>query len=201
MRLTSCAMFVALSATLAGSLAACVDTATDDQGTTDLASNSGFRFNPATDGTEPVFVNGVLCTQIFPGALTPQTQVYQIWPIGTKGIVTAPYNTPERPNLYAVFGTSTPLFESHHVDGFSQFDHYHIAEANPHQTQVDDTKWDVLALFPGPNYHPETYVPAKSPSEMFAQSAAGILTGVMTLPQAGFPELVLFTPIECPDGH
>jgi len=196
MRLTSCAMFVALSVSLG---AACADdTATDDSATTDLSSDSGFRFDPATDGTEPVFVNGVLCTQIFPGALTPQTQVYQIWPIGTKGIVNAPYNTPERPNLYAVFGTSTPLSVSHHVDGFSEFDHYHIAENNPHKTQVDDTKWDVLAFFPGPNYNPATYAPAKSPDQVFAQSAAGILTPLMTLPQAGFPPLVLFTPIQCP---
>jgi hypothetical protein len=197
MRLTSCAMFVALSSILAGSLAACaVDTASDDPTTTDLTSD--IRFNPATDGTEPVFVNGLQCRQIFPGSLTPQTQTYVIWPIGTNGIVNTTYNTSQRPNLYAVFGTSTPLSVSHHVDGADQFDHYHIAENNPHRTEVDNTKWDVLALFPGPNYHPETYVPAKSTDEMFAQSATGILTGVMTLTQAGFPELVLYTPIQCP---
>src|ERR1051325_6850157 len=116
MRMTWCAMFVALSVPLA---AACgVDTA-DDLSSTELAA-SGFKFNPTTDGSEPVFVNGVQCTNIFPGALTPQTQIYQIWPIGTKGIVNTTYNTPERPNLYGIFGTSTPLSQSHHVDGFSQ---------------------------------------------------------------------------------
>ena len=196
MRLTSCAMFVALSAALAGSLAACgVDTAADPA-TTDLISD--LKFNPATDGTEPVFVNGALCTQIFPGSLTPQTQTYVIWPIGTQGIVNAPYNTPERPNLYAVFGTTAPLSVSHHVDGFDQFDHYHIAENPGRSTKVDNTRWDVLGLFPGPNYNPATYVAARSTAEMFAQSAAGILTPVMTLPEAGFPPLVLFTPIQCP---
>jgi hypothetical protein len=199
MRMSSCAMFVVLSAF---PIAACgVDTAGDDSATTDLASSSDFQFNPATDGTEPVWVNGVLCTQIFPGALTPQTQTYVIWPIGTKGIVNARYNTTERPNLYAVFGTSAPLSESHHVDGFNQFDHYHIAENNPRASQVDNTRWDVLALFPGPHYDPTTYVSARSPQEMLAQSAAGILTPVMTLSQAGFPDLVLFTPIQCPTGH
>jgi hypothetical protein len=66
---------------------------------------------------------------------------------------------------------------------------------------VKNDKWDVLALFPGPNFNPATYVTAKSPQEMLAQSAAGILTPVMTLSQAGFPNLVLFTPIQCPNGN
>jgi hypothetical protein len=45
---------------------------------------------------------------VFPGGLTPQAQVYHIWAVGTNGIVNATYNTPGTPNLYAVFGTSTP---------------------------------------------------------------------------------------------
>jgi hypothetical protein len=194
-------MRMTVSLVLVSVAAGCgVDTAEDPE-TNDLAAESDFRFNPRTDLTEPVFVNGQQCNQIFPGGKTPQTQIYQIWPIGTRGIVNATYNTPQRPNLYAVFGTSTPLSQSHHVDGFDQFDHYHIADVPPRARDVENTKWDVLAFFPGANYNAATYTPAKSPAEVFAQSQAGILTPLMTLPEAGFPELVLFTPIQCPHGH
>jgi hypothetical protein len=186
-------MRMTVALVLVSAVAACgVDTAEDPE-TNDLAAESDFRLNPRTDVTEPVFVNGQLCNQIFPGANTPQTQIYQIWPIGTRGIVNATYNTPQRPNLYAVFGTSAPLSQSHHVDGFD----YHIADVPPGAGEVENTTWDVLAFFPGPSYNAATYTPAKSAAQVFAQSAAGILTPLMTLPEAGFPELVLFTPIQC----
>jgi hypothetical protein len=197
-------MRMTVSLVLVSALAACgVDTASDDEETTDLSAEAAVKFNPATDLTEPAWVNGELCTQIFPGAKTAQTQTFVFWAIGTQGIVNAPYNTPQRPNLYAVFGTGAPAAESHHIDSHPEVDHYHIAE-NDHpgnRPKVKNDKWDVLALFPGPNFNPATYVTAKSPQEMFAQSAAGILTPVMTLSQAGFPDLVLFTPIQCPNGN
>jgi hypothetical protein len=160
------------------------------------ASASDVRINPATDATEPAYVNGVKCTMVFPGGLTPQTQVYQIWPVGTHGIVNTPYNT-ARPNLYAVFGTGAAAGDNHHVDGFSQFDHYHILD-NRYGTDVDNTKWDLMAVFPGPNFNAATYNTAHSVAEMNAQQAAGILGPTLTTPDIGFPAAVLFAPVNCP---
>jgi hypothetical protein len=171
---------------------ACVDM-TSDEG----ESATEIKVDPTKDLLEPSYVNGTLCQIDFVGALTSKTEVYQIWPVGTKGIVDDTYNTP-RPNLYAIFGTGRPAFETHHVAGYDQFDHYHIAENAHGGTSVDNTKWDLLVLFPGPNFDPATYVSAKTPTELAAQSAAGLLTKVMTLPEAGFPELVLYAPIICP---
>lgn len=166
-------------------------------------TSSDVKINPATDLTEPVYVNGRQCKMVFKGGLTPQTEVYAIWAVGVDGIVNAPYNTPERPNLYAVFGTNPAPNEIHHVDGYNQFDHYHVLDAG-HQNlgcgreNVKNTDWDVLTFWPGPNYDPATYVSAKSVDELMAQSQAGILSAVETLPDIGFPELVLHAPIDCP---
>jgi hypothetical protein len=163
------------------------------------ASSSALEINPGTDGTEPAYVNGVLCTMVFPGALTPSTETYAIWDIGTKGIVDAPYNTPKRPNLYAVFGTHPADIEIHHVPGFDQFDHYHVLENPPGQEKVKNRKWDLLVLQPGPHYDPATYVGAKSAAEVLAQSAAGVLGPVSTPAVFGLPGLVLYAPVICPD--
>src|SRR5690242_14257502 len=149
------------------------------------------KIDPKKDDVEPTYVSGTLCKLVFQGALTPQTQTYLIWAVGTRGIVNAPYNTPRRPNLYAIFGTARPAFETHHVDGFDQFDHYHVAE-NPGQgTDVENDTWDLLVLFPGPNFNQATYVSAKTPAQLKAQSDAGILSPIETLPEAGFPPVVL----------
>ena len=138
-------------------------------------------------------MNGALCTMIFKGALTPQTEVYEIWAVGTNGIVQgAAYNT-GRPNLYAVFGTNTDPSITHHVDGEGGFDHYHVLDNND-----DNTTWDLLTVFPGPNYNAATYQPAKSVHDMNAQIAAGVLGPVLTLPEAGFPPVVLNFPVTCP---
>jgi hypothetical protein len=184
--------FVALAA------AACGDSSSPAALTSTTAS--ALRFDPATDGTEPAFVNGVLCTMVFPGALTPSTEHYAIWDIGTKGIVDAPYNTPKRPNLYAVFGTHPADAEVHHVPGFDQFDHYHVLDNPRGEDEVKNRKWDLLVLQPGPNYDPATYRSAKSAREVLAQSAAGVLGPVSTPTAAfGLPELVLYAPVICPD--
>jgi len=164
------------------------------------STSSALRFNPATDGAEPAFVNGVLCTMVFPGALTPSTQHYAIWDIGTKGIVDAPYNTPKRPNLYAVFGTHPADAEVHHVPGFDQFDHYHVLDNPPGEDEVENRKWDLLVLQPGPNYDPATYRSAKSAREVLAQSAAGVLGPVSTPAVFGLPGLVLYAPVICPEA-
>jgi hypothetical protein len=182
--------FVALAA------AACGGSSSPSTITT---TSSALKFNPATDGTEPAYVNGVLCTMVFPGALTPSTEHYAIWDIGTKGIVDAPYNTPKRPNLYAVFGTHPAGTEVHHVPGFDQFDHYHVLDNPPGKDKVKNRKWDLLVLQPGPNYDPATYVSAKSAAEVFAQSAAGVLGPVSTPAVFGLPGLVLYAPVICPD--
>src|SRR4051812_17184914 len=100
MRLT-----LSLISLLALSTGACV---MDDPEST---VESDIKVNPSTDGTEPGYVNGKNCTMVFPGALTPSTQTYAIWNIGTHGIVNAPYNTPGRPNVYAVFGTGATAGE------------------------------------------------------------------------------------------
>src|SRR5512138_440065 len=128
MRMTLCVVLVSLAA-------ACgVDAAA-----TDTSTSAAIRIDPAKDDVEPSYVNGTLCKLVFQGALTPQTQMYLIWAVGTNGIVNATYNTPKRPNLYAVFGTGRPAFETHHVDGFDQFDHYHIAENKGGGTDVDNS--------------------------------------------------------------
>jgi hypothetical protein len=175
-----------------------VDTAdTEDVGvaTTDV------RIDLSKDDVEPTYVNGTLCKLVFKGALTPETQMYLIWAVGTRGIVETPYNTPRRPNIYAIFGTGRPEFETHHVDGFDQFDHYHVIENEGEGTDVDNTTWDLLVLFPGPNFptsNPASYRTAKSVRQMRAQISAGLLSPIMTLPEAGFPEVVLRIPVVCP---
>jgi hypothetical protein len=179
-----------------------VDPATPATTATTTASNmataSARKVNPATDGTEPAWVNGLECTMVFPGALTSSTQHYAIWAIGTKGIVDAPYNTTKRPNLYAVFGTHPAAEEVHHVPGFDGFDHYHVLENPPGDTEVENRRWDLLVLVPGPNFDPATYVSAKSAEEVLAQSAAGALGPVSTPAIFGLPGLVLYSPVICP---
>ena len=182
-----------LSLLLAGAAAAAcgIDSATPSTTTPTGTTSSAIKVNPATDGTEPAFVNGIECTMVFPGALTPSTEYYAIWAIGTKGIVNAPYNTPKRPNLYAVFGTHPAAREVHHVPGFDEFDHYHVLENPRGERELENRKWDLLVLVPGPNFDPATYVSAKS--------AAGVLGPVSTPAIFGLPGLVLYSPVICPD--
>jgi hypothetical protein len=188
MRMILAVVFVSL-------VAGCgVDTAdTEDIG----VATTGVRIDLTTDDVEPAYANGTLCKLVFKGALTPDTQLYLIWAVGTRGIVDTAYDT-RRPNVYAIFGTGRPAFETHHVNGFDQFDHTHVLDAPRNATQVDNTVWDLLVLFPGPNFDPATYVTPKSVAQMNAHSAAGILSPVMTLPEAGFPEVVLRIPVVCP---
>ena len=191
-------MRMTLSLLLVSLTTACAVDAGDPADDTTDVSASDVRVNPKTDITEPAFVNGALCQMVFQGGLTPQTQVYQIWAVGTHGIVAgATYNIASRPNLYAVFGTNTAAAITHHVDGFNQFDHYHILD-NKYGTDVDTRIWDLLTVFPGPNYVAATYQPAKSVHDMNAQIAAGILGPVLPLPDAGFPPVVLNFPVNCP---
>ena len=155
-------------------------------------TTSDIHINSRTDLVEPAFVSGLQCKMVFPGGLTAQTQMYQIWAVGTHGIVNTPYNTSAHPNLYAVFGTSTPASQTHHVNGYNQFDHYHVLDFAP-----GNTVWDLLTYWPGPNYNAATYHPARSVHDLQVQTAAGILTGVKTLPEVGFPEVVLNFPVTC----
>ena len=167
---------------------ACVDEGDEEIG----VSEGDIKVNPATDGTEPAYMNGKACKMVFPGALTPETDVYAIWALGTEGIVNTTYNTPKRPNVYAVFGTGPTAAENHHVAGYDQYDHYHVLDNNP-----DNRKWDLLTLWPGPNFDPATYKSARSASELLAQSAAGVLSPVLSLPEVGFAPLVMYTAIIC----
>ncbi len=158
--------------------------------------SDGFEINSQEDGTEPAYVNSKQCTMVFPGALTSSTQMYQIWPVGTGGIVDTPYDTPGTPNFYAVFGTGEPPFETHHVDGQDMFDHYHVME-DPDGGDVENDVWDLLTVSPGPNYDATTYTSATSVDELEMQINAGVLGPVQTLPDIGFPPLVLFAPVVC----
>jgi hypothetical protein len=135
---------------------------------------------------------------VFPGGLTPESDIYAIWAVGTDGIVDAPYNTDARPDLYAVFGTSPQGLENHHVDGYDQFDHYHVIDSKKAKGDLKQDTWDLLTVWPGPNFDPATYESAKSVEEMFDQIDAGVLAGPLTLPEVGFPELVLYSPVKCP---
>jgi hypothetical protein len=187
-----------LSLLLVSLTTACAVDPADGSGTD--VSASDVRVNPKTDLLEPAFVNGALCSMVFQGGLTPQTQTYEIWAVGTHGIVAnAPYNTPGTPNLYAVFGTNVAASITHHVDGFNQFDHYHVLDNSNNGDEVDNKTWDLLAFFPGPNYNAATYQPAKSARDVLAQSAAGILGPLLTTPDLGFPPVVLNFPVVCPD--
>jgi hypothetical protein len=188
-------MRMTLSLLLVSLTTACAVDPADDG--TDVSA-SDVRVNPKTDLLEPAFVNGAACTMVFQGGLTAQTQFFQIWAVGTHGIIAnAPYNTPGTPNLYAVFGTNVAASITHHVDGFDQFDHYHVLDNN-RGTEVENRTWDLLALFPGPNYNAATYKPARSARDVLAQSAAGILGPVLTTPDIGFPPVVLNFPVNCP---
>jgi hypothetical protein len=188
MRMTLAVVFVSL-------VAGCgVDTG--DPEDTSVATTD-VRIDLTKDDVEPSYANGKLCKLVFKGALTPNTQMYLIWAVGTNGIVDTAYNT-RRPNIYAIFGTGRAAFETHHVNGFDQFDHTHIVDAPPRADQIDNTTWDLMVLFPGPNFNATTYVTPKNVSQMNALSAAGVLTRVMTLPEAGFPEVVLRIPVVCP---
>jgi hypothetical protein len=191
MRMTLSVLLVSLTTACA------VDAGTGTGTTTDVAA-SDVHINPTKDLTEPAFVGGHLCKMVFVGGLTASTQFYEIWAVGTNGIVAnAPYNTPGTPNLYAVFGTNVAASVTHHVDGFNQFDHYHVLDNNNNGDEVENRTWDLLALFPGPNYNAATYQPAKSAKDVLAQSAAGILGPVLTTPDIGFPPVVLNFPVTC----
>lgn len=176
--------------------AACVADAADPAVTGVDTSASAVRINAATDLVEPAYVNGVKCQLVFPGGLTAQTEVYMIWAVGTNGIVNTTYNT-SRPNLYGVFGTGAAAGDNHHVDGFSQYDHYHLLDNN-HGTDVDNKVWDLMAVFPGPNFDPATYTTAHSVTEMKAQQAAGVLGPTLLTTDIGFPPAVLYAPVNCP---
>ncbi len=192
-------------------LSSAVGCAVDDASTTTGTATSDITINPAKDATEPAYYQDHLCKMVFPGGLTPSTETYAIWNIGTNGIVNAPYNTPQRHNLYAVFGTTAKPFEIHHVDGFDQYDHYHVLQpdsthhhgpgcghaGHEDDVQVQNDTWDLLVYTPGPNFDLATYHSATSEAEVFAQSAAGILGPLSTPAIFGLPGLVLYAPIDC----
>lgn len=182
-------------------LSTVVGCAVDDTATTGTAA-SDIKINPAKDSTEPAYYEQQLCKMVFPGALTASTETYAIWNIGTHGIVDAPYNTPQRHNLYAIFGTSAASFEVHHVSGFDQYDHYHVLQPDRNADEgndehVDNKTWDLLVLTPGPNFNLATYHTATSEAEVLAQSAAGVLGPVSTPAIFGLPGLVLYSPVVC----
>lgn len=191
----------------------------DTTTTTTTAVARQYRIDPTTDATEPAYVDGVQCKLVFPGALTPDTELYAIWSLGPDGVIyegddPTKYNTDDTPNLYAVFGTNPLPSEIHHVDGYDVYDHYHVLDYNhdhghghghcdgadhvDHNVRVKNTRWDVLVLVPGPNYDPATYVSAKSVDELMAQSAAGVLSQVSTPAIFGLPGAVVYSPVVCP---
>ena len=144
---------------------------------------------------EESWFNGRLCSLNFVGATSNNADFYYFWNIGTNGRVDAPYNT-ARPNLYAIFGTSAPAEETHHVDGFDAYDHYHVADSGPDEADYDTT-WDLIVAFPGPNYDAATYVTAHDEAQLFAQFSSGVLAGPLLLHEVGFDDIVLKVPLVC----
>jgi len=174
-----------LFATLAS--VGCAQAPNDDLDSFELQKGGGTSF-------EPTWTNHNLCYLDFAGSLGNATDQYLIWNVGTNGIVNAPYDT-ARPDLWAIFGTGAPAAETHHVDGYSGFDHYHVAQSYPGLSGYD-AKYDVITAWPGPNFVADGYVTAKNDAEVQAQIASGVLVR-LTLPEIGFPPLVLFAPIVC----
>lgn len=166
-----------------------VGCATESDGLTSFELSKG-----ATD-FEPTWTDHQQCWLNFAGGVSPNQDQYLIWNVGANGVVDAPYDTPERADLWAVFGTNASADQIHHVDGWDPFDHYHVAEAYPGVPGYNAT-YDVITAWPGPNYNAASYVTAKNKAELHAQLADGQLVR-LTLPEIGFPPLVLFAPIAC----
>lgn len=166
----------------------CMVGSSDSTASFELGAGSGPDFEPTWTDHEQCFLN-------FAGNSSAQSDQYAIWNVGTNGVLDVPYDTPERSDLWAVFGTGAPANETHHVDGYAAFDHYHVAETYPGVTGYDGT-FDVITAWPGPNFDAATYVTAKNKAELHAQLDAGQLVR-LTLPDIGFPPLVLFAPIAC----
>lgn len=182
------AMSGALVAVLMLSVGCTVGSSGETQTSFEIGAGSGPDF-------EPTWTDHVQCLINFAGNSSAQTDQYAIWNVGTGGLLDVPYDTPERADLWAIFGTSASAGEVHHVDGYSEFDHYHVAEAYPGTANYDAT-YDVITAWPGPNYDAATYVTARNKQEVQDQIASGQLVR-LTLPEIGFPPFVLRAPIAC----
>ena len=159
-----------------------------DQAETDVAYDQGGSLQ------EAVFSNNKLCQFVFHGTSSPDAEIFFIWNLGIDGVLQGEaYPTDARANLFAIFAPA-PANATHHVDGFDQFDHYHIVDAAPGSANYDET-WDVFLVFPGPNFDAATYTTATNAAAMQAQIAAGILGPALKTTEAGFDPLVLSSPL------
>lgn len=161
---------------------------------TDPSTSSTSANDTAGTLTEPVLVNNHLCQITFLGTSAPNHDTFFIWNMGVGSwLHDATYPSDSRPDLYAIFAPA-PANETHHVDGWDQFDHYHVVTAGPGDPGYDTT-FDVWLVFPGPNFDPNTYTVATNPAAVQAQIAAGILGAPLRTTDAGFQPLVLRVPI------
>ena len=161
---------------------------------TDPTAGSSARGNDNGTLSEPIYYKDQLCTINFYGTNSPDAQTFFIWNLGVGSwLQDATYPTDARPDLYAVFAPA-PADATHHVDGYDQFDHYHITSSGPGEAGYDTT-WDVWLVFPGPNFNAATYQAATSYDAFQAQVASGVLGQPIKTTDAGFQPLVLRTAI------
>ncbi len=148
--------------------------------------------------SEGDYANGRECDMYFIGTNLPNADQYAIWNLGVGGIGdTSDYPSDSRPNMYAILAPA-PADRVHHVDGFDQFDHYHVSDRSSFERGQDyNGSWDVYFVFPGPNFDAASYVTATSVEAMQQQVADGILGTPLLTTEAGFDPLVLNAPIIC----
>lgn len=146
---------------------------------------------------EADLVKGKVCGQLFFNVTSPDADQLAIWTVGVNAVLTdVPYPTDSRPNFYGIFVPSNDLL-NHHVDGFDEFDHYHIAERASHNKH--DVLWDPFIVNPGPNFDAATWEPVTTIEEMNDAIAAGVLAPPVSMIDAGFGPIVFHGEIQC--GH
>jgi hypothetical protein len=165
-----------------------------------LAEMTAIGFGGFEIDEEPIYANERECSMYFFGTNFPEADQYAIWNLGLGGIADESYTdypSDDRPDLYAVLAPA-PADRTHHVDGFDQFDHYHIADRSSFARRSRfNGKWDVYFVFPGPNFDAGTYEVATDVESMQQQVADGILGAPLLTTEAGFDPLVIRTPVLC----
>jgi hypothetical protein len=181
---------------------ACVAAACADAPTTTRSSSlspTGVAMqNAVANGvlSEPAAYNGRICKLQFPGATSPNTDIYAIWNLGNHGILDVPFDT-DRPDLYAILPGTMHTDPAH-----PQLNHDHIVSAAPGVPGYDGT-WDVWVVEPGPNFDAATYVAPRSVESMVALIQQGVLGEPVGFSQTplGVPDLVLRAPFVCTGGQ
>jgi hypothetical protein len=178
---------------LAYLVAACADAPTTSRSSS-LSPTAGVAAREgAANGvlTEAAAYNGRVCELRFPGAPSPNADIYAIWNLGSHGILDVPFDT-DRPDLYAIIPGTMHTNPDH-----PELDHDHIVSAAPGVPGYDGT-WDVWVVVKGVHFNAGTYVAPRSVESMMALIQQGVLAGPFSFSQANFgPDLVLRAPFVC----